>query len=139
VITVEALTVDQTRERWTGIKAFLEAACEKDLEKKLTAGGLYEDCLTGDSLAVEVLRDGVPVGAIVVSGMKKCYGRCMFVRAVGGVDLDDWMTPASNYLDSIARSAGKVDGIVTIGRPGLQKKLLKLGYKTVCITLLKEF
>ena len=136
-IQITALTPGQAAEKWEFLKGWIVAACEKDIEGKISAGGLYDDVMTSQSLAIEICMHGQPVGVAIVCSSNVKNGRCLFVQALGGVIMYKWLADFVRFLEVTATAAGCVDGILFVGRPGWKKELNGLGFNTVLVTMHK--
>lgn len=117
---------------------FIAMAINKDIESKLTLGGLYQACLDGESMAIEIRKAEKLMGVAIVCFTDIRYGKHLFVQALGGTCMDRWLPDFVDYLVTVARGNGCVDGILFCGRPGWQKSLRGLGFESVLVTMRKE-
>ena len=137
-IRVEAMHPDDVAARWGELKGFLTEACAKDIEQKITAGGLYEAIMRSESVCVAIQGSNGLLGCGVVCTTDIRNGRCLFVQALGGSGMSVWLDEFISFLDLICTSTGCTDGILFVGRPGWEPTLRPRGFKTVLVTMLKE-
>ena len=136
-VEITALTPQQAAEKWEFMVRWIIAACEKDIEGKISAGGLYDEVMSGHSLCIEIVFCGQPCGVAVVCSSNVKNGRCLFVQALGGVLMYKWLDEFVSFLELTAKTVGCVDGILFVGRPGWKKQLVDLGFNTVLVTMHK--
>ena len=138
MIRFEALTKADTVERWQSIRAFIDSACEQDIERKVTSGELYTEVMRGRCFVLTIHDDDLTIGAAVMCRTPAYNGNCLMIRALGGERMSDWLEGFSEYIESVARMKGATDGVLFCGRLGWIPALKKLGYKPVFTVMYKK-
>ena len=122
--------------KWAEYKAVLQRACEQDIERKITVESLYESIMSNKSFLIEINMDSRLLGVAVCSRSSKA--QALFIQACAGTDVDVWLDELVDYLNYMASGLGCTDGLLFCGRIGWQKKLARLGFKSVLVTMHKE-
>ena len=121
-------------ERWIIYRPILERALETDLERKLTVEGTL-DAIKAGAYQLHEIRMGREVVGVCVTAPGGLNAKSLFVVTAAGDRMEDWIENLVDYLDKLAESLEMTDGILFCGRPGWQKKLVALGFKTVLVTM----
>jgi hypothetical protein len=133
----QTIGVDKLRDKWAIYREYLLKACEYDVEKRLSIDGIYDALVEGNFHLIEIRNDAGIVAAAVFSVNEAGGTKHLTVNAIGGGDLDTWLSQFVEYLSYLAEGLGCKDGVIFCGRLGWQKKLTKLGFKGISILMHK--
>jgi hypothetical protein len=128
--------------QWGGIAHHIRRACDYDPEKALNPDLLYDEVMSGRSMAV-VFKESQDaedlLGACVISATPIGVGKYLIVKVLGGrFSAPGWIEQAHDQMVSIARKLGCEDGVMFTGRPQWVRRMKRLGLKEVSVTLVKK-
>ena len=135
-LTIHSVAPQLIPVKWAEYKDLLQRSCDQDIERKITVESLYESIMTNKSFLIEINLDKRLMGVAVCSRASKA--KALFIQACAGMEVDLWLTELVDYLDYMASGLGCTDGLLFCGRLGWQKKLARLGFKSVLVTMHRE-
>ena len=97
-----------------------------------TVDQLVTDLVAGRQQFWSITEGGTPKGTMITQIVQRPATRALVVTYLAGDDMPSWAEEATRSLDAFARQA-ECDGIEAIGREGLRKRLLQLGWAKVAV------
>lgn len=111
---------------WPQVSGWLDDALKKT-GSLLTVDDLRRNVRTGNYRLWLVDREDRVVAAMVTEIVRGGNGCAVYVVALGGTGMDDWLEDVVESLDAYSR-ANECKYVVEMGRPGWSRVLERLGW-----------
>ena len=97
-----------------------------------TPDHVFQELAAGRMQLWTISEDGQPVASMITQIEQRPATRAVVVRYLAGDNMPEWAGVASEALKDFARKT-ECDAVEAIGREGLRKHLLALGWSKVAV------